>query len=82
MNLSTACGYVIVLRKLYLLYKTRTAQILCTVSVWMVLELPLLCRRVPEGVHVNLPVHYIVRERVYELAGPRVVSEWHHLQIN
>ena len=37
-----------------------------------------------EGVHVNLPVQVrcFVRERAYELAGPRVVSERHHLQIN
>ena len=41
-------------------------------SVWMALELPLLCQRVPEGV---LPVRCFVRERACELAGPWVVSE-------
>ena len=57
----------------HLLYKTRTAQILSAVfvclSVWMVLELPLLCQWVPEGMYANFPVRCFVREHASELAG-------------
>ena len=54
--------------------KSSVRSLSVSLLVWMVLELPLLFQKVPEGVHVNLPVCSFVRERACDLAGLRVVS--------